>query len=350
MRIAVIDPFAGISGDMTLGALVDAGAGEQWLESLPSRLGLDHVAVRVERVERAGLAATKVSVAVESAGGGAGRHGRHVGKLIDMVKGAPLSDRVKGRAIDAFELIGAAEGRAHGVPPGSVHLHEVGAADALLDIVGAIEGFERLQVGAIYNLPVAVGDGWVEAAHGHLPVPAPATLYLLEGCELRTWGPVAGEATTPTGAALLRVLSNGPPPESWRVTSSHWGAGHRDPETYPNALRLILAEGAPEAGVIEIVATDLDDLQPEYIEPLRQAVLDAGALDCMVWPTQGKKGRVSIRLEALTPPEAADSVAQALFTHSTTAGIRRWTALRNTLPRHEVSVELERAISVRVKV
>lgn len=352
MRIAILDPFAGISGDMTLGALLDAGAGEEWLRTLPSRLGLGNVSVAIERVGRAGLAAVKVRLELKERSDGTGllEHGRHVSQLKGLVEGAPLSAWVKERAAAALQLISEAEGRAHGVPARDVHLHELGAADALVDIVGAIEGFERLQVDAIYNLPVAVGDGWVEAAHGWLPVPAPAALYLLEGSEIRMGGPVIGEATTPTGAALLRVLSQGSPPTSWRAVSSHWGAGDRDPEAYPNALRLILAAEAPEAALVEVVATDLDDLQPEYVEPLRRAVLDAGALDCQLWPTHGKKGRMSMRFEALTPPETADSVTDALFKHGTTTGVRRFTVLRNTLARSELRVELEQAISVRVKV
>ena len=263
---------------------------------------------------------------------------------------APVSDAVRDRAVRAFELLGEAEGRVHGVAPAEVHLHEVGAVDAVLDVVGAIEGFERLGVTAVYNLPVALGNGWVEAAHGQLPVPAPATALLLEGVEIRSEGPVTGEATTPTGAVLLRVLSAGAPPARWRMVTSGWGAGARDTEPYPNALRLMVAEEAHEAGVVEVIATDLDDLSPEYLEPLRAAVLEAGAMDCAVWPTQGKKGRVSVRLEALAPPEAADRVIEALFAHSTTAGVRRWRAARNTLPRREVVVELEDGARVRIKV
>lgn len=346
MRIAILDPFAGISGDMTLGAILDAGVGEDWLVRLPTRLGLSDVSVRVDKVDRAGLFATKVEFIV----GGRREHGRHVGELIETVRSATLSEWVTERAVAAFELIGEAEGRVHGVSPGKVHLHEVGAADALLDIVGVVEGFERLGVERIYNLPVALGDGWVEAAHGKLPVPAPATLNLLESCEVRRGAPVAGEATTPTGAALLRALSAGPPPVSWRVASSHWGAGDRNPAEYPNALRLILAEAAPEAALVEVIATDLDDLQPEYIEPLRDAVFDAGAVDCVVWTTQGKKGRVSVRVEALATPEAAERVTRALFMHSTTTGVRRWAATRTTLERREVEVELGGDVRVRIKV
>ena len=162
---------------------------------------------------------------------------------------------VRERAARAFRLLGEAEGRIHGVPAEQVALHEVGAADAMVDIVGALEGFERLGVSRVYNWPVTVGAGWVRAAHGVIPVPAPATAVLLEGIELGPNGPVTGEATTPTGAVLLRVLSSGPPPARWRpVSAGAWGAGGRNPSEYPNALRLILAQPVNEAGEVVLLA------------------------------------------------------------------------------------------------
>src|SRR5216117_2015642 len=207
MRIAILDPAAGISGDMTLGALLSLGLPASWLEELPGRLGVGDVGVAVRDVRRAGVTCKQIDFTIPDQ-----PHGRHVGELLKLVERAPISDWVKERALRAFRLVGEAEGRVHGVAPENVHLHEVGAVDAVLDIVGAIEGFERLGVEAVYHLPVAVGHGWVEAAHGRLPVPAPATAILLEGVELASGGPVEGEATTPTGAALLRVLSAGAPP------------------------------------------------------------------------------------------------------------------------------------------
>src|SRR5437762_2368592 len=274
MRIAILDPAAGISGDMTLGALLSLGVPVSWLEELPARLGVGSVAVRVRDVRRAGVSCKQTEFAIPEQ-----PHGRHVGELIKLVERAPVSDWVKERAVRAFRLVGDAEGRVHGVAPEKVHLHEVGAVDAVLDVVGAIEGFERLGVEAIYNLPVAVGNGWVEAAHGRLAVPAPATALLLEGLEIATGGPVEGEATTPTGAALVRVLSAGAPPARWRLVQSGWGAGQRNPPHYPNALRLLLAEQAAEAGRVVLLATDADDMSPEYVAPLRQALVNAGAFD-----------------------------------------------------------------------
>ena len=344
MRIAILDPAAGISGDMTLGALLSLGLPVSWLEELPGRLGVGDVRVTVGDVRRAGITCRQIDFKIPEQ-----PHGRHVGELIKLVERAPVSDWVKERAVRAFRLIGEAEGRVHGIAPEKVHLHEVGAVDAVLDIVGAIEGFERLGVDAVHNFPVAVGQGWVDAAHGKLPVPAPATAILLEGLEIAAGGPVEGEATTPTGAALLRVLSAGAPPDRWRMVGSGWGAGQRDPKHYPNALRILVAEAAGEAARVVLLATDVDDMSPEYVEPLRQALVQAGALDVQTWPVQMKKGRQGFRVEVMAPEALAEAVTAELFRHSTTAGVRRWVAERATLPRHQLTVRLD-GVAVRVKV
>ena len=224
-RFAILDPAAGISGDMLLGALVAAGAPVAWLEQLPARLGAPDVSVRVESVDRCGVRATKVHVVLpdgseelpaqdHSHSHGHGHHNhshhhdgahRHIGDLIRAVEQAPLSAWVRERAVSAFRLLGEAEGRVHGVPADDVALHEVGAVDALVDIVGAIEGFERLGITRIFNRPVAVGSGWVHAAHGVMPVPAPATALLLEGIEGAPNGPVSGEAVTPAAHTAVRA-------------------------------------------------------------------------------------------------------------------------------------------------
>ncbi len=344
MRIAILDPAAGISGDMTLGALLSLGLPASWLEELPGRLGLGAVRVAVRDVRRAGITCKQIDFTIPDQ-----PHGRHVGELLELVERAPVSPWVKERAVRAFRLVGEAEGRVHGVAPEKVHLHEVGAVDAVLDIVGAIEGFERLGVEAVHNLPVAVGRGWVEAAHGRLPVPAPATAILLEGLEIAADGPVEGEATTPTGAVLLRVLSAGAPPDRWRMAGSGWGAGQRDPKHYPNALRILVAEVAGEAGRVVLLATDVDDMSPEYVEPLRQALVEAGALEVQTWAVQMKKGRQGFRVEVMAPEALAEAVTAELFRHSTTAGVRRWVAERATLPRHQLTVRLD-GVAVRVKV
>lgn len=269
--------------------------------------------------------------------------------MIAIIEKAPLSDWVRSRAIATFRLLGAAEGRVHGMPAESVSLHEVGALDALVDIVGVVEGFEQLGIRRIVTRPVALGDGWIRAAHGMMAVPAPATGILLEGVEVGPNGPVTGEATTPTGAALLRVLAEGAVPERWRPVSQGWGAGTRNPASHANVCRLILAEAAAELGEVWTVATDLDDMSPEYLEPLRQAVMGAGAVDLQVWSTAMKKGRLGFRVEAQCALSDRERVIEAIFRHSTTAGVRFGRAERQTVPRHSEQVKLP-AGSVRVKV
>jgi uncharacterized protein (TIGR00299 family) protein len=355
-RFAILDPAAGISGDMLLGALLGAGAPADWLRRVPARLGFPEVRVDIEPVDRGGIRATKVNVVLP---GGLQElpdqphhHGphRHIGSLIELVNKADLSPWVRERAVRAFQLLGEAEGKVHGMPADQVPLHEVGAVDALVDIVAGIEGFEQLGIPEVYNRPVAIGSGWVRAAHGSMPVPAPATAILLEGIEVAPNGPISGEATTPTGAVLLRVLSSGPPPARWRaVAAGAWGAGSRNPSEYPNALRLTVALRSAEAAEVVLLSTDLDDLSPEYLEPMREALFTAGALDVQVWATHMKKGRTGFRIEVTAPLES-DPVAAALFRHSTTAGIRRQIAERVTLPRREVEVTSADGTAVRVKV
>jgi uncharacterized protein (TIGR00299 family) protein len=360
---AIIDPAAGISGDMLLGALIAAGAPEQWLARLPARLGIPDVSVAIESVDRCGLRCRKVTVrmpdgavegprAAHGHPGGHGHHGphRHVGQLIGMVERAPLSEWVRQRAVRAFQLLGEAEGRVHGVPAESVALHEVGALDALVDIVGGIEGFEQLGLSEIHVRPVALGEGWVHAAHGMLPVPAPATALLMEGLHVGPNGPVQGEATTPTGAALLRVLTSGAAPAHWRPLRSGWGAGTRNPGGYPNALRLIVAERGTEAGEVSQLAADLDDLSPEYLAPLRAALIGAGAVDVQTWATQMKKERLGFRVEALVPLGSEQAVADAFFANSTTAGVR-WSRMeRVTLPRRMVELTIADGTTIRAKI
>lgn len=378
-RFAIIDPAAGISGDMLLGALLDAGAPREWLERLPARLGFPEVSVEVDAVRRCGIRCTKVTVrlpggAVEPAsaaftdpaphqhqpGGvpahrGAHDHGmgghRHLTDLLAVVDRAPLSQRVRQLARQAFTLLCEEEGRIHGVPADSVALHEVGALDAIIDIVGGCEGFEQIGVEEVYTRPAALGEGWVRTAHGVMAVPAPVTTRLLEGVTVGPNGPVTGEATTPTGAVLLRVLSGGtPPPAAWRVQRTGWGAGTRDPESYPNALRLLLAESAVEAANVVTLSSDLDDLSPEYLDPLREALTAAGALDIQVWSTLMKKGRPGFRVEALCPLAGVDQVAEAFFLHSTTSGLRRQIAERITLSRRMLEVPIAGGPPVAVKV
>ena len=202
MPIAILDPFSGIAGDMTLGALLDVGLPADWLRSLPDALGLADIGVRIEDVRRGDIACKKVDFDIPPQ-----PHGRHITQIRKLVEESAAPGGVKRRANAAFTAIAEAEGEIHGVSPERVHLHEVGAVDAILDIVGSIWGLEQLGVGAVFCGTVALGDGFVTAAHGVLPVPAPATLKLLEGHPVRPGPDGAGELVTPTGAALVRVLS-----------------------------------------------------------------------------------------------------------------------------------------------
>jgi uncharacterized protein (TIGR00299 family) protein len=384
---AILDPAAGISGDMLLGAFADLGVPAAWLGQLPARLGFPDVQVEVTRVLRCGISCSKVSVTLpggateppspdfvaphhhghdphhhdhshpahhDAASGGHAHHGdgahRHLADLLAIVERAPISGWVRERAVHAFQLLCEQEGRIHGLPTESVALHEVGAVDAIIDIVGGIEACEYLGVRQVYSRPVSLGSGWVHAAHGVMSVPAPVTTRLLEGIEIGPNGPVTGEATTPTGAVLLRVLSTGSPPARWRAVATGWGAGSRDPVNYPNALRIILAEPAVEATSVVTLSSDVDDLSPEYIEPLREALVAAGGLDVQVWTTQMKKGRPGFRIEVTCDTAVADRVTEAFFLHSTTAGVRRVTAERVTLARTQLEVPTSDGHSIRVKV
>ena len=215
MRIAILDPFSGISGDMTLGALIGVGLDPEWLRALPATLGLDDIRVEIKEALRGELVCWKVDFHIPPP-----PHGRHITEIRALVakSGAPESVRTKADA--AFWAIASAEGSIHGQPPEHVHLHEVGAVDAILDVVGVIWGFEQLGIAQVHCGLLRTGDGTVRAAHGLLPVPAPATLKLLEGHKVSPGPEGAGELVTPTGAALVRVLSVGVPPSVYTPTAS----------------------------------------------------------------------------------------------------------------------------------
>jgi uncharacterized protein (TIGR00299 family) protein len=348
MAIGILDPFSGISGDMTLGALVEVGLDAEWLRALPRRLALDGVTVRIQRVMRSGIACTKVDFEIPPQ-----PHGRHLREIRDLVSRAGVPDTVRERADRVFTAIASVEGAIHGVDPERVHLHEVGAVDAILDVVGATWGFELLGIERLYCGAIALGDGSVRAAHGVLPVPAPATLKLLEGHPVRPGPEGAGELVTPTGAALVRVLSSGPPPARYVPLRSGFGAGSKDPAGRPNALRLIVAEsvGAEEWEVQSLVqlATDVDDLAPEYVAGVADALRGAGALDVVLVSTIMKKGRPGMRIEVLSTIERADALQRLLLAHSGSLGVRRLAVERHALHR-EVRTADVLGHAIRVKV
>jgi uncharacterized protein (TIGR00299 family) protein len=348
MPIAILDPFSGIAGDMTLGALVDVGLDADWLRALPDRLGLDGVQVRIEGVKRAGLACTKVDFDIPPQ-----PHSRGIREIRALIEAAGVPADVRSRADATFSALAEAEGAIHGVSPDEVHLHEVGAVDAILDITGSVWGLDLLKVTRVYCGPLTVGEGTVNAAHGELPVPAPATMKLLEGLPVRPGPDGSGELVTPTGAALVRTLSSGPPPESYTPLRSGFGAGTRNPRGRANALRIILAEeNAHDGAWIEDLvqfATDIDDMDGEELATVADVLRESGALDVVLMPTIMKKGRPGSRIEVLCRPEAADEVEQALFVHSSSIGIRRARVQRRALPREERTISVL-GHDVRVKV
>ncbi|MEO6878007.1 MAG: LarC family nickel insertion protein, partial [Gemmatimonadaceae bacterium] len=311
MRIAIFDPFSGIAGDMTLGALIHVGLDPEWLRALPRTLGLDGIGVEIREVIRGEIVCQKVDFDIPPQ-----PHGRHIRDIQQLVakSGAPQS--VRERADRAFWAIATAEGEIHGMPPEEVHLHEVGAVDAILDVVGVIWGLEMLEIEQVYCGSIALGDGSVKAAHGVLPVPAPATLKLLEGHPVRPGPAGSGELVTPTGAALVRVLSSGPPPAEYVPIRSGFGAGTKDFVGRANALRIIVAEAAGGAGenedLVELIC-DVDDMTAEYLAAAADRIRDAGALDVTMLAPTMKRGRVGTRLEVLGRPGNAAMLEDLLL-------------------------------------
>jgi len=351
MTIAILDPFSGISGDMTLGALVAVGLDPDWLRALPARLGLDGVTVRIADVERASIACIKVDFDIPPQ-----PHGRHLKQIRELVARSDAPAAVKARADAAFTAIAEQEAAIHGTSVERVHLHEVGAVDAILDVVGSIWGFERLGVERVYCGPISLGDGFVDAAHGRLPVPAPATLRLLEGLRVRPGPEASGELVTPTGAALVRVLASGPMVGEYTPLRSGFGAGTKEFAGRPNALRIVLAEadgaGAGAGMAVEhvvLLACDLDDMSGEYVAGAADRLRMAGALDVVLLQTLMKKGRPGVRVEVLCGADSADALERVLLEETTTLGVRRTAVERHALAREFRTVRVA-GHDIRVKV
>ena len=354
MPIAILDPFSGIAGDMTLGALIAVGLDPEWLKALPGVLGLDGVRVRVQEVVRGEIVCQKVDFDIPPQ-----PHGRHIADIRRLVAAAGVPPTVRDRADRVFTAIAEAEAEIHGMSPDEVHLHEVGAVDAILDVVGSVWGLELLGVTEVYCGTLTVGDGFVTAAHGVLPVPAPATLKLLEGLRVRPGPDGAGELVTPTGAGLVRVLAAGPPPREYVPLRSGFGAGTKNPIGRANALRLVLAEHADArvaapgvdggAETLVMLAADVDDMTGEQLADLADALRERGAADVVQTATVMKKGRPGVRVEALAHPADADGLEATLFARSTTLGVRRTEVRRRALPRRIATVRVL-GHDVRVKV
>jgi hypothetical protein len=347
--LAILDPFSGIAGDMLLGGLIDVGLPAGWLKDLPHQLGLGEVGVRVTQVTRGGLRGTKVDFDIPPQG-----HGRHIHEIREVLERSSVPAEVRSRANAAFSAIADIEGEAHGVDPSEVHLHEVGAVDAILDVVGGIWGMDQLGVTRVACGQISLGDGFVRAAHGVLPVPSPATLRLLEGFRVRPGPEGAGELVTPTGAALVRTLASGPVPPSYVPIRSGFGAGTKDLLGRPNLLRVILAEaselapGETEEDLV-MLACDLDDMTAEALSAAVEQLLEAGARDVVTTSTQMKKGRVGTRLEVLVFPGDVSRLESLVFLHTSTLGVRRWGVTRRALPRDMRTVTVQ-GFEIRVKV
>ena len=348
MRVAILDPFSGIAGDMTLGAMLAVGLDPSWLRALPEALGLGDVRVDIQEVIRGEIVCQKVDFEIPPQ-----PHGRHIAEIRALVAASGAPEDVRRKADAAFTAIATAEGEIHGLPPGEVHLHEVGAVDAILDVVGVVWGLEQLGAERVYCGTIALGDGTVKAAHGILPVPAPATLKLLEGHPVRPGPENSGELVTPTGAALVRTLSSGPPPREYIPLRSGFGAGTKDFRGRANALRLVLAEtttGEAREELIELVC-DIDDMNPEYLAATLDRVRERAALDVTSFAVAMKHGRHGTRVEVLCRPGEAAALEDLLLDETTTIGVRRRVVERRALSRDVIRVTvLGHEISAKVVV
>jgi pyridinium-3,5-bisthiocarboxylic acid mononucleotide nickel chelatase len=340
VRIAYLDAFSGISGDMTVGALLDAGApADALIDALKS---LDTGAqFEVEKTRRGGVTASKFRVIVPPAGDSAGHGHRHLKHILAMIEKAPLSERAKQNASDVFRRLGDAEARVHGVPVEKVHFHEVGAVDSIADIVGACVALDLLDIGEIHTSAINVGSGTVNTEHGMLPVPAPATAKLLEGRPIYARGP-AVELTTPTGAALAATLSAhfGALP-AMSIAAIGYGAGDRDFKDQPNVLRVLVGERttATEATLVSVIEANIDDSSPQVLGYALERLLEAGALDASFSPLQMKKNRPGALLRVIAKPEQQERLADIIFAETSTLGLRIYPAERRVEERRMVEVE-----------
>lgn len=330
-RLAYFDCFSGVSGDMTLAALVSAGWPAETLRSLPARLRLEGVDIEVRDVRRGPFAALHVGVHAP-----AKQPHRHLHHIEGILAAADLPAAVAEAARRVFVRLAEAEAHVHGTTVQKVHFHEVGAVDAIVDIAGALLGLADLGVESVYASTLPLGGGTVTSEHGRIPVPAPATAHLLKGLPVRH-GPVEAELVTPTGAALLAELVSdwdGPPP--YRMLATGIGAGTREFPGHANVLRLILGEPAalaPGRRQVAVLETALDDETPQRLADLVTRLLAAGALDAMLAPTLMKKGRPGQWLVVVAEVPDAERLANLVLQHSPTLGVRVRTEARIELPR-----------------
>ena len=339
-RVLYLDCYSGASGDMLIGALLDAGLPFELLRGALGSLALDdECAVSVERVSRSGIGASKFVVTETAVDTGGHRH-RHLPGITKLVERSALSADAKARANRLFRRLAETEAEIHQMPVEKVHLHEVGALDSIVDIVGGVFGLEWFGADRIVASPLNVGSGTVVCERGTLPVPAPATAALLTGVPIYAAGP-PGEKLTPTGALLVTEFADAygvmPPMHIDRIG---YGAGTRDPKGFPNVLRVLVGESEAHgpSDRITVVECEIDDMNPQFFGVLMDRLYDAGAVEVFYTAVQMKKNRPGTHVTILVPPMRREAVATALFRESTTIGLRYRDVDRDTLPRELVSV------------
>ncbi len=324
MKIAYFDCIAGASGDMILGALMDAGLALETLKTELARLDIGHYELRLEAVVKKGLAGSRAVVAVDEKHHQ--HHHRHLSHIEKIINASSLSASVKQQSIRIFQRLAEAEAKVHRTAIENIHFHEVGAVDAIIDVVGAVAGLEVLGIEKVYCSALHLGTGTVECAHGTLPVPAPATAELVKGYPAYSSG-VIGELLTPTGAVILTTLAEGfgpMPPLS--VERIGYGAGISDP-AIPNLLRVFIGEAADQPDGVEteqvaVIETNIDDMNPQLYDYVIEAVLKRGAMDIFLAPVQMKKNRTGMLLTIVCRPESVREFADFLFRETTTLGVR----------------------------
>ncbi|HEV2489072.1 MAG TPA: nickel pincer cofactor biosynthesis protein LarC [Candidatus Acidoferrales bacterium] len=340
MKLAYFDCFSGISGDMVLGALVDAGADIGALEAELRKLKLDGWKISAEKVERGAILATKVNVEAHEH-----HHHRHLSEILKMIEMAKLAPRAAERARRIFQRLGEAEAKVHNIPVEKVHFHEVGAVDSIVDIVGAAIGSELLGIDEFACSKMDVGAGRVKTEHGILPVPAPATAELLRDAPTFSSG-IEKELVTPTGAAIATTLATRfAEMPAMKLTAIGYGAGSADLKEQPNVLRLMIGESAEHAAgkqldaPVAVIEANLDDMSPQIYGYFVERALAAGALDVFSTPVQMKKNRPGQLVTLLCELANRDQLIDLVFRETTTIGVRMYEVRRQTLARESVPVE-----------
>jgi uncharacterized protein (TIGR00299 family) protein len=341
-----IDCIAGVAGDMLLGALLDAGADVEAVRRGLGGLGVAGIALEVQRTEHHGIGAARVTVRAAD-----GQPHRTWASIRAQIDRAELPARARTRAQAVFERLARAEGAVHGVDPEGVHFHEVGAVDAIGEVCGVVLALESLGVERAVCSPLPVGRGFVGAAHGRLPLPAPATVELLKGAPIAGAG-VDAELVTPTGAALVTALCGGfGGVPAMTLDACGYGAGTRRFAQMPNVTRVLVGTEAPDAATaqVSVIEANLDDLLPELVPDAAAACFAAGALDVWVTPVQMKRGRPGFVLSALARPSAEDPVVDAILRETSTLGVRITRAERRELERsHRTVVVAGRPVRVKL--